>query len=63
MEESTQKQIVQEEKNSDIPTDIMSLVGIASSISEEDVMNDDKLSYLLQDIEEAKAGKHAGKMI
>ena len=62
MEESTQKEIIQEENNPDIPADIMSLVGIASSFSEEDIMNDDKLSYLLQDIEEAKAGKYAGKI-
>ena len=43
-----QEQVVQKENNSDIPADIMSLVGIASSISEEDIENDDKLSYLLR---------------
>ena len=51
MEKSTQKEIIQEENNPNIPTDIMSLVGIASSITRDDVENDDKLSYLLQDIE------------
>ena len=51
MEESIQKEIIHEENNPDIPADIMSLVGIASSFSEEDIMNDDKLSYLLQDLE------------
>lgn len=43
-----QEQVVQKENNPDIPADIMSLVGIASSISEEDIKNDDKLSYLLR---------------
>lgn len=33
---------------SEIPADIMSLVGVASSISEEDIKNDERLSYLLQ---------------
>lgn len=32
----------------DIPADIMSLVGVASSISEEDIKNDDRLAYLLR---------------
>ena len=40
--------IVQNEVNADIPADIVSLIGIASSISEEDIENDDKLSYLLR---------------
>ena len=43
-----QEQVSQNEINSDIPADIMSLVGIASSISEEDIKSDDKLSYLLR---------------
>ena len=43
-----QEQVVQKDNNSDIPADIMSLVGIASSISEEDIENDDKLYYLLR---------------
>ena len=43
-----QEQVSQNEINSDIPADIMSLVGIASSISEEDIKNDDKLSSLLR---------------
>lgn len=43
-----QEQVVQKENESDIPADIMSLVGIASSISKEDIENDDRLSYLLQ---------------
>lgn len=34
--------------DSELPTDIMSLVGIASSISKEDIEKDDRLSYLLQ---------------
>ena len=33
--------------NAEIPSDILSLVGIASSISDEDIENDDRLSYLL----------------
>lgn len=33
---------------SDIPADIMSLVGVASSIPEEDIENDDRLAYLLR---------------
>ena len=34
--------------NAEIPSDIMSLVGIASSISDEEIENDDRLSYLLR---------------
>lgn len=43
-----QEQIVDKNDEMDIPTDIMSLVGVASSISEEDIKNDDRLAYLLQ---------------
>ena len=43
-----QKEVMKKEKDPDIPADIMSLVGIASSISEEDIENDDRLSYLLR---------------
>lgn len=31
----------------DIPSDIQSLIGIASGISQKDIMSDDRLSYLL----------------
>ena len=43
-----QEQAIEEEQDTDIPADIMSLVGIASSISEEEIENDDRLSYLLR---------------
>lgn len=43
-----QEQIVDKNDEMDIPADIMSLVGVASSISEEDIKNDDRLAYLLQ---------------
>ena len=43
-----QQQVVKKELNADIPADIMSLVGIASSISDEEIENDERLSYLLQ---------------
>jgi predicted lactoylglutathione lyase len=43
-----QEEVMKKEKDTDIPADIMSLVGIASSISEEDIENDDRLSYLLR---------------
>ena len=62
MEESTQKQIALEENNSDIPADIMGLMGIASSVSKEDIENDEKLFYLLHGIKEAKTGKNADKI-
>lgn len=43
-----QDKVVEKSNESELPTDIMSLIGIASSISEEDIMNDDRLSYLLR---------------
>lgn len=43
-----QDKVVEKNNESELPTDIMSLVGIASSISEEDIMDDDRLSYLLR---------------
>ena len=43
-----QEEVMKKEKDTDIPADIMSLVGIASSISEEDIENDERLSYLLR---------------
>ena len=43
-----QELVIEEENDTDIPADIMSLVGIASSISEEDIKNDDRLSYLFR---------------
>lgn len=43
-----QEEVMKKEKDADIPAEIMSLVGIASSISEEDIENDDRLSYLLR---------------
>ena len=43
-----QEQIVDKNDEMDIPADIMSLVGVASSISEEDIKNDDRLAYLLR---------------
>ncbi|MBP3679242.1 MAG: hypothetical protein J6I70_02885 [Bacteroidaceae bacterium] len=43
-----QEQIVDKNDEMDIPADIMSLVGVASSISEKDIKNDDRLAYLLQ---------------
>ena len=43
-----QDKVVEKNNESELPTDIMSLVGIASSISEEDIMNDDRLAYLLR---------------
>lgn len=43
-----QETVVDKTNDSDIPADIMSLVGVASSISEEDIKNDDRLAYLLQ---------------
>ena len=43
-----QEEVMKKEKDTDIPADIMSFVGIASSISEEDIENDDRLSYLLR---------------
>ena len=43
-----QEQIVDKNDEMDIPADITSLVGVASSISEEDIKNDDRLAYLLQ---------------
>ena len=43
-----QEEVKKKEKDADIPAEIMSLVGIASSISEEDIENDDRLSYLLR---------------
>ena len=43
-----QETVLDKTDESDIPADIMSLVGVASSISEEDIKNDDRLAYLLQ---------------
>ena len=40
--------VEEEEINEEIPADIMSLVGIASSIKMEDVDTDYRLSYLLR---------------
>lgn len=36
-----------EEQLKDIPVEIRSLIGVASSITEEDIAEDDKLAYLL----------------
>ena len=36
-----------EEQLNDIPVEIRSLIGVASSITEEDIAEDDKLAYLL----------------
>lgn len=43
-----QEEVAEKANESDIPADIMSLVGVASSISEEDIKNDDRLAYLLR---------------
>ncbi len=43
-----QEKIMEKPEESELPADIMSLVGIASSIPEEDIMNDDRLAYLLR---------------
>lgn len=43
-----QEKIMEESEGSELPADIMSLIGIASPISEEDMMNDDRLAYLLR---------------
>ena len=43
-----QETVVDKTDESGIPADIMSLVGVASSISEEDIKNDDRLAYLLR---------------
>jgi len=45
---SIQETVLDKTDESDIPADIMSLVGVASSISEEDIKNDDRLAYLLR---------------
>ena len=38
---------VTEETLEDIPADVRSLIGVASSISDEDIAADDRLAYLL----------------
>ena len=43
-----QEKIMKKPEESELPADIMSLVGIASSITEEEIMNDDRLAYLLR---------------
>ena len=43
-----QEKVMEKSKDSELPADIMSLVGIASSISKEDIENDDRLAYLLR---------------
>ena len=43
-----QEKIIEKPEESELPTDIMSLIGIASSITEEDIEEDDRLSYLLR---------------
>ena len=43
-----QETVVDRTDESGIPAGIMSLVGVASSISEEDIKNDDRLAYLLR---------------
>lgn len=42
------QKVVEKVEDANLPADIMSLVGIASSISDEDVTKDDRLSYLLR---------------
>ena len=39
--------VEREEQLNDIPVEIRSLIGVASSITEEDIAEDDKLAYLL----------------
>lgn len=42
------QKVIEKVEDANLPADIMSLVGIASSISDEDIAKDDRLSYLLQ---------------
>ena len=43
-----QKKVEENTKDLEIPADIMSLVGISSSISDDYIDSDDRLSYLLR---------------
>lgn len=40
--------VVQRKDLEDVPTEIRSLIGVASSISNEDIVSDDRLAYLLR---------------
>lgn len=42
------QKVVEKVEDANLPADIMSLVGIASTISDEDIAKDDRLSYLLR---------------